>query len=371
MHAHDHNRAGDRRALALALALILAFMVVEVVAAVIAGSVALFGRRRPHAHRRVRARGRDRRGASRDAARSGPWTFGLGRSEILAAQANGIALLLVGSWIVISSIRRLVSPPEVRGGIVLVVALIGIVVNLAATIVLSRADRTSLNVRGAFLHVATDLAAFVGTAIAGGLILLTGWNRLDPIAALLVAALMIRSSWALLRESGRIFLEASPAGIDPDAVSRALAAQEDVVEVHDLHVWTVTSGFPALAAHVLVEPGVDCHDARRRLQRLLEDRFALQAHDTPGRPRRPPRAGRATRRGAARLESRRDRGSRPYRQRRSRHRRLVRLRQRHRAPARGARRSRRRRRAARRAARDGGRAAARRHRSGQLRALRR
>ncbi len=120
-------------------------------------------------------------------------------------------------WIVYSGVRRLVSPPSVHGGIVLGVALAGIAVNLAATFVLARADRTSLNVRGAFLHVATDLAAFAGTAVAGALVLATGWNRFDPIAGLLVAALMIRSSWSLLRESGRIFLEARPGGIDPDA----------------------------------------------------------------------------------------------------------------------------------------------------------
>ncbi len=275
MHAHEHTRAGDRRALAVALALILAFMAVEVAAGVVASSVALIadaGHMLTDAFALAAALV-----AARLALRpaSGPWTFGLGRAEILAAQANGIALLLVGAWIAISSVRRLVSPQEVRGGIVLVVALVGIAVNLAATLVLSRADRDNLNIRGAFLHVMTDLAAFAGTALAGGLILLTGWNRLDPIAALLVAALMIHSSWLLLRESGRIFLEASPAGIDPDAVSRALAEDADVFEVHDLHVWTVTSGFPALAAHVLVEPGVDCHEARRRLQRLLEDRFDL------------------------------------------------------------------------------------------------
>ena len=204
-----------------------------------------------------------------------PWTFGLGRAEILAAQANGITLLLVAIWIVYGAARRLVSPPDVRGGIVVVVALAGIAVNLAATFVLSRADRESLNVRGAFLHVATDLAAFVGTAVAGALVLATGWNRFDPIAGLFVAALMIRSSWTLLRASGRIFMEGSPTGIEPDDVARALALDPDVVGVHDLHVWTVTSGFPALAAHVLVSSGADCHDARRRLQRLLEERFDL------------------------------------------------------------------------------------------------
>jgi cobalt-zinc-cadmium efflux system protein len=205
----------------------------------------------------------------------GQWTFGLGRAEILAAQANGLTLLLVGIWVVYGAVRRLVSPPDVRGGIVLVVALVGILVNLVATFVLARADRGSLNVRGAFLHVATDLAAFVGTAVAGGLVLATGWDRFDPIAGLLVAALMVRSAWSLLRESGRIFMEASPAGIDPADVARSLAEDADVVEVHDLHVWTVTSGFPALAAHVLVSPGADCHAARRRLQHVLEERFHL------------------------------------------------------------------------------------------------
>jgi cobalt-zinc-cadmium efflux system protein len=215
--------------------------------------------------------------ASRLASRParGVWTFGFGRAEILAAQVNGITLLLVGIWIVYGAIRRLVSPPVVHGGVVLVVALAGIVVNLAATLVLARADRESLNVRGAFLHVATDLAAFTGTAVAGAIILVTAWYRVDAIAGLLVALLMLRSSWTLLRESGRIFLEASPAGIDPEAVARAIAGEPDVVEVHDLHVWTVTSGFPALAAHVLVSPDADCHAARRRLQHVLEERFHL------------------------------------------------------------------------------------------------
>ena len=274
-HAHDHGRVKDRRALAIALALIVAFMAAEVAAGIAAGSLALLA---DAGHMLTDAAALAAalvalRLASRPA--HGPWTFGFGRAEILAAQANGIALLLLGIWIVYSAARRLADPPVVHGGIVLVVALVGVAFNLAATLVLGRADRSSLNVQGAFLHVATDLAAFVGTALAGGLVLLTGWNRFDPIAGLLVAALMVRSSWSLIRESGRIFLEASPAGIDPDDVARALVEDPDVAEVHDLHVWTVTSGFPALAAHVLVAPGVDCHDARRRLQRLLEERFGL------------------------------------------------------------------------------------------------
>ncbi len=262
--------------LVVALALIVAFMAGEIVAALAAGSVALLadaGHMLTDAAALAVALV-----ASRLAVRParGPWTFGLGRAEILAAQANGVALLLVAVWIVYTAVRRLVSPPVVHGGIVLGVALAGVAVNLAATLVLARADRGSLNVRGAFLHIATDLAAFAGTAIAGGLVLATGWARFDPIAALLVATLLVRSSWSLLRESGRIFLEASPAGIQPEAVAQALARDPDVVEVHDLHVWTVTSGFPALAAHVLVSPDADCHSARRRLQHLLEQQFGLR-----------------------------------------------------------------------------------------------
>jgi len=276
VHEHGSKRAQDRRLLVVALALIVAFMAGEIVAAFAAGSVALFadaGHMLTDAAALAVALV-----ASRLAVRParGPWTFGLGRAEILAAQANGVALLLVAVWIVYTAVRRLVSPPVVHGGIVLGVALAGVAVNLAATLVLARADRGSLNVRGAFLHIATDLAAFAGTAIAGGLVLATGWARFDPIAALLVATLLVRSSWSLLRESGRIFLEASPAGIQPEAVAQTLARDPDVVEVHDLHVWTVTSGFPALAAHVLVSPDADCHSARRRLQHLLEQQFGLR-----------------------------------------------------------------------------------------------
>jgi len=274
-HSHDHSRVRDRRLLTIALALILGLMAGEIVAGLLAGSLALLadaGHMLTDAAALAAALFAGRLALRRA---SGPWTFGLGRAEILAAQANGLTLLLVGIWIVYGAISRLVDPPDVHGGVVLVVALAGIAVNLVATAVLARGDRESLNMRGAFLHVATDLAAFAGTAVAGALILTTGWNRFDPIAGLLVSLLMFRSSWSLLRDSGRIFLEAAPAGLDPGAVARALAEDADVVSVHDLHVWTVTSGFPALAAHVLVSPDADCHAARRRLQHLLEGRFDL------------------------------------------------------------------------------------------------
>ena len=274
-HDHDHRLAGDRRALTIALALVGAIMVGEIVAGVAANSLALLadaghmltdGAALAFA---LVAAGM----AARPAA--GRWTFGYSRLEILAAQANGITLGLLAVWIVWSAIHRLIDPHEVRGGIVLVVALAGALVSVAATLVLARASRESLNVRGAFLHIATDAAAFAATALAGGLILATGWNRLDPVASLLVAALMLWSSAQLLRESTAIFLERAPEDVDPEAIGRALVHEAGVVEVHDLHVWTVTSGFPALSAHVLVEPAADCHAARRRLEQMLADRFGL------------------------------------------------------------------------------------------------
>ena len=231
--------------------------------------------------------------AARMAARParGHWTFGYSRLEILSAQANGIALAFVAVLVVYSAIRRLIAPQDVRGGLVLVVALGGAAASVAASLILARASRESLNVRGAFLHLLTDVAAFGTAAVAGGLVLATGWDRFDPLASLAVAALMLGSSWRLLRESTTIFMETS-GDIDPDEVRRALAGEQDVVGVHDLHVWTVTSGFPSVSAHVLVGHGADCHAARARLEHLLAQRFGLShstlqvEHAPPGLPQR-------------------------------------------------------------------------------------
>jgi cobalt-zinc-cadmium efflux system protein len=275
-HGHEHERlATDRRALGLALGLLAAFMVGELVAGILAGSLALLA---DAAHMLSDAAALAfALFATSMAVRParGPWTFGYRRLEVLSAQASGLALVLLGTWIVYAAIRRLIEPHDVEGGVVLAVALVGIAVNLAATAVLARASRESLNVRGAYLHVATDLAAFVGTAVAGAVILATGWDRVDPLASLAVAALMFWGAYGLLRDSTRIFLEMSPTEIDPTEVGRAVVAIPSVVEVHDLHVWTVTSGFPALSAHVLVEPGADCHALRRELEAMLLERFRL------------------------------------------------------------------------------------------------
>jgi cobalt-zinc-cadmium efflux system protein len=274
-HDHEHRLEGDRRALTIALALVASIMGAEIAAGLIGHSLALLADA-GHMLTDAAALG-FAVVASAMAARpaAGRWTFGYSRLEILAAQANGITLGLLALWIVWSAVHRLVDPHDVHGGLVLVVALGGAVVSLLASLVLARASRESLNVRGAFLHVVTDVAAFGATAVAGGLILATGWNRLDPIASLAVAALMIWSSVQLLRESTAIFLERAAEDTDPEAIGHALVAEPGVVEVHDLHVWTVTSGFQALSAHVLVAPDSDCHAARRRLQEMLGERFGL------------------------------------------------------------------------------------------------
>ena len=275
-HAHGVSADADSGKLTIALALILGFMAVEVVVGIIAGSLALLS---DAAHMLTDAAAI---GLSLVAARlsarpaKGAMTYGLKRAEILSAQVNGLTLLILAAFILYEGARRLFDPPEVQGGLILAVALAGIVVNLAASWTLAKANRSSLNVEGSFQHILTDLYAFIGTAIAAGVILLTGFDRADAIVSLLIAALMLRSGYGLVKASGRIFLEAAPEGTDPDAIGRALVAQPAVTEVHDLHVWEVTSGFPALSAHVLVGRASNCHAARRDMERLLHDRFGIE-----------------------------------------------------------------------------------------------
>ena len=286
--SHSHSHTSARRPLAISLGLILGLMVGEVVFGVLAGSLALLadaGHMLTDAAALALALG-----AATYAGRParGRWTFGFRRLEILAAHVNGITLLVVGVLIVYGAIRRLLNPVDVRGGLVLAVALVGIAVNLIAAALLARPSRESLNVRGAFLHVATDLAAFAGTAIAGGIILATGWNRADPVASLVVAALIFWSSLSLLRESTRILLEVSPE--EPAEIVHAMLDVPHVADVHDLHVWTVGSGFPSLSAHVLVDPGADCHAIRLELATMLRERFnlghsTLQVEHAPARTR--------------------------------------------------------------------------------------
>jgi cobalt-zinc-cadmium efflux system protein len=280
-HSHAHGLSGesDTRRLAGAFALIVGFMVAELVAGILGSSLALISDA-GHMLTDAVAIGLAL-AALRLAHRppAGSFTYGLQRAEILSAQINGITLLLLGALIVFEGIRRLIDPPEVAGGLVLVVALIGIVVNLVAARMLAGAERRSLNIEGAFLHIVTDLFAFVATAIAGALILIWGLDRADGIASLLIAALMLWAAYGLLRESGRVFMEAAPKGLDPQAIGEALIEEDGVVEVHDLHVWEVTTGMPAISAHMIVRQDADCHEARWRAARLLADRFGVE-HST-------------------------------------------------------------------------------------------
>ena len=277
-HGHSHSPASgaDPRWLSGALTLILAFMGGEVVAGLAAHTLALIS---DAAHMLTDAASIvlvlvTARLAAKPAA--GGYTYGLKRTEIMSAQANGITLVLLAVWLGYSAIRRLVAPPAVTGGAVLAVALAGVAVNVAAALLIARAGGGgNLAVAGAFRHILTDLYAFVATAAAGLVIVLTGFDRADAIATLVVVALMLHAGYGLIRDSGRIFLEAAPAGLDPAAVGAAMAARTHVAEVHDLHIWEISSGLPAASAHVLVAPGHDCHAVRADLEAFLGGTYGI------------------------------------------------------------------------------------------------
>ena len=276
-HHHDHgvDPDADQRRLAVALALIAAFMAAEIVAGILAHSLALFS---DAAHMLTDAAALAislvvARLVRRPA--SGNRTFGLRRSEILSAQANGATLLVLALLIVYGGIDHLVAPPPSEGWTMVGVALAGVAVNLAATYQLARANRRSLNIEGSFQHLLTDLIAFALTAVAGAVIVLTGWRRADGVAALAIAAIMLWAAIPLLRESGRVLLEIAPPSLDVEQIGTALASDARVAQVHDLHVWEVGSDFPALSAHVLVGADEDCHAVRRDLEALLHDRFGI------------------------------------------------------------------------------------------------
>lgn len=280
-HAHGHGHVHpvtadtDERRLLVALGLIVSLMAAEIVAGILANSLALLSDA-GHMLTDAGAIGLSLL-AIRLAARpaGGNLTYGLKRTEILSAQANGAALLVLAALVVYEAIRRLVSPPDVGGRTVLIVALVGIAVNLIATWQLAQANRKNMAVEGSFQHVLTDLYAFIGTAIAAGVIIGTGFDRADPIVSLFVAALMLRSAYGLLKSSGRVLLEIAPAGMSVDEIGRVIAEHPHVSSVHDLHVWEIGTTFPALSAHVLVHPGDDCHAIRRELEAALHERFGI------------------------------------------------------------------------------------------------
>jgi cobalt-zinc-cadmium efflux system protein len=261
--------------LVLALAINAALVAVEVVVGLLASSLALLS---DAAHTSSDAAAIALAvGAARLARRrpAGALTFGLGRAEIVSAQINAVALMALAALIVLEGVRRLATPLEVDAPPMLWVGLAGLLANLAAAWALARANRRSLNVEGAFQHNLMDAYASIGTVVAALVIAVTGFDRADPIASLVIAALMLRSGGRLLMASGRVFMEAAPEGLDPNEIGHAMAREPGVVEVHDLHVWEVTSGFPALSAHVVVREESDCHELRRRLADNLHERFGI------------------------------------------------------------------------------------------------
>jgi len=306
------DRTSEASRLKLALTLLLLFMTVEVVAGVLASSLALLS---DAAHMLTDAAALGLAlVAARLAARpaKGAMTFGLGRAEILSAQLNGMTLLVLSLLIVYGAIRHLITPLKVDGWPVLVVALVGVAVNLLIVRVLGEHGHAhgdlptqrhgddghgdhdhaghahgdhdgpsgrSLNLEASYRHILTDLFGFIATAAAAGVILATGFMRADAVASLLIAASMLYACVGVLRASMRVMMEAAPAGMVPEQIGQTLAARAGVREVHDLHVWEVTSGFPAVSAHIVVDAGYDCHEIRRDLARMLADRFGLN-HST-------------------------------------------------------------------------------------------
>jgi cobalt-zinc-cadmium efflux system protein len=274
-HLHD-VRARNRRALSGVLGLTLAFTVVEVVGGSLTGSLALLADAthmlsdnlaltlalvalwlagRPSTPQR---------------------SFGYQRAEILAALANGVILVALAIWIFVEAWGRLTDPPEVLAGWVALVAVVGLVVNVVSAAILARAGHDTLNMRAALRHVVADALGSGGVLAAAIVILVTGWRYADPLAGALIGVLVLASSWSVLRDSVQILLEGAPPGLDARDLGRRLAQVPGVVEVHDLHVWTITSGFPALAAHVLVERGDDCHARRRELEELLLREYGIE-----------------------------------------------------------------------------------------------
>jgi cobalt-zinc-cadmium efflux system protein len=274
---HRHE-VGERKALALVLALVLGFAGVEALTGLAAGSLALLADA-AHMLSDALALGLALFAAWLARRPATPQrSFGWRRAEVMAALANALVLVALGVAIVWSAIDRLSDPPGVTGGWVLAAGFAGLVVNLVAVRVLHGAG-SGLNVRAATLHVLADLASSAGVVVAGVVVITTGWAYADPIAAILIGVLVVASTGGVLRETVGVLLEGAPAGMDAREVGAAIAATDGVVGVHDLHLWTITSGFPALSAHVLVEAGADCHAIRRELEALLRDRFGL-SHTT-------------------------------------------------------------------------------------------
>jgi cobalt-zinc-cadmium efflux system protein len=275
-HAHlDARRAANRKRMLVALAINVAMLAATIVGGILADSLALLADG-GHLASDVGAIAIALVAARlASMAPTATRTYGLQRSEIFGALLNGVALVVVSALIVVEAIDRLSDPPDVGGAGVLALGVLGLAGNAAATAVLYAGEREDLNLEGVLRHSFGDALSSLGVVVAGAIVLITDWNAADPIASLLIAGLIAASSWTLIREPVEVLMESAPLGMNVRAIGEALAADRDVVEVHDLHVWTVTSGFPALSAHVVVCRGCDRDLVRRRLEQLLDERFDI------------------------------------------------------------------------------------------------
>ena len=275
-HSHGEHTGRNKRALAFVLALTATFTIVEVIGGLATGSLALLADA-GHMLSDVLSLG---------LALFAVWlagrpvtpnrSFGYKRAEILAALFNGVMLVAISIWIFIEAYRRIEQPPEILGGWMLVVAVLGLLVNIAGAVILSRSGGESLNVQGALRHVVADMLGSLGAITAAGIIILTGWRYADPIISVFIGLLVLGSSWKLLRDSVNILLEQTPRGIDANEVGKKMAGVPGVEEVHDLHIWTITSGFHALSAHVLVGRDENCHARRHDLEELLAREYGIE-----------------------------------------------------------------------------------------------
>lgn len=275
-HSHSHGRGANKRALAVVLAITLTYTVVEVVGGLLTGSLALLADAAHMASDNV-ALGLALFVFWLSAKPPTPnRSFGYKRTEILAALFNGVTIVAVSLWIFYEAYWRLQEPPEILGGWMMAVAVVGLLVNLAGALILTRSAGDNLNMQGALRHVVADLLGSIGVIVAALIILLTGWSYADPLISAFIGVLILASSYRLLKDSVGILLEGSPPGIDAEEVGRKMVGRDGVREVHDLHIWTVTSGFPALAAHVLVGQDEDCHGRRRDLETLLAEEYGIE-----------------------------------------------------------------------------------------------
>lgn len=280
-HAHGHaHGAGNERAVFWGFLLTFGFMIVEVAGGLLSGSLALIADA-GHMLTDAAALGlawlgfRIARRAADDRR-----SFGYARFEVLAGLANAVTLLVVVAWIAYEAVQRLQAPQPVLAGPMFMVALLGLLVNIGVFAMLIRADREHINIRGALLHVTGDLLGSVAAIIAAGVIYATGWTPIDPLLSLLVGALILKSAWSLLRHSLHILLEGVPDSVDVNELRRDLATTAaGVIDVHHVHVWSLTSGRSLATLHVQLAPGADSHRALRETKVRLAERFGI-AHAT-------------------------------------------------------------------------------------------